>query len=134
MIMIMITEIMTLMTLMSFGWWREGDTVRYSWDNFEETKDDDVNDDYDIDNDEDHDFHNTDVDRLVEDNDNNEDADFAINMMVMKMNMREIIVKMMIISWFNLYPVQRMECSSGFNYLLKVEIEIWQICNTGHTR
>ena len=65
MIMIMITEIMTLMTLMSFGWWREGDTVRYSWDNFEETKDDDVNDDYDIDNDEDYDFNNTDVDRLM---------------------------------------------------------------------
>ena len=52
--------------------------------------------------------------------------------MAMKMNMREIIVKMMMSSWFNLYPVQRMECSSGFNYLLKVEI--WQICCTGRTR
>ena len=55
-------------------------------------------------------------------------------MILMKMNMREIFVKMMRISWFNLYPVQRIECSSGFNYLLKVEIEIWQICSTGHTR
>ena len=52
---------------------KEGDTVRYSWDNFYEAKDDDL--DYDYDNDDwDHDFDYTDVDRLVMDNGDNEDA------------------------------------------------------------
>ena len=55
---------------------KEGDTVRYSWDNFYETKGDDLH--YQYDNDEDHYFESTDVDRLVKDNNDKEDADFAV--------------------------------------------------------
>ena len=62
---------LTPRTLRSWPWRRE-----ILSGNFEETKDDDLDDYYD--NDEDHDFDYTNIDRLVKDNDDNEDADFAV--------------------------------------------------------
>ena len=55
---------------------KEGDTVRYSWDNFYETKDDDL--DYDHNNDEDHDFDYTEVNEDEYEEDNREDDDIFL--------------------------------------------------------